>query len=78
MTEQHQHRAAAAAGPTTSGRRTTTGPAMPRWVKVAAIAVGLLLLVVLLLQLTGIAGEHGPGMHSSLGAPLPQPVAAGG
>lgn len=47
-------------------------PGMPRWVKVTAIVVGLLLLLFLVLQLTGIAGEHGPGMHSSLGQlPLP-------
>jgi cytochrome b561 len=52
-------------------------PGMPRWVKVAAVVVGLLLLLLLVLQLTGIAGEHGPGMHSSTG-PLPLPVAADG
>jgi hypothetical protein len=46
---------------------------MPRWVKVAAVVVGLLILLFLVLQLTGIAGEHGPGMHSSIGQ---QPVAA--
>jgi hypothetical protein len=40
---------------------------MPRWVKVAAVVVGLLILLFVLLQLTGIAGEHGPGMHSSTG-----------
>jgi cytochrome b561 len=47
-------------------------PGVPRWVKVAAIVVGLLILVFLVLQLTGIAGEHGPGMHGSSG---PVPVA---
>lgn len=55
-----------------------TPPGMPRWVKVAAVVVGLLLLLFLVLQLTGLAGEHGPGMHSSLGAALPQLVAVGG
>jgi hypothetical protein len=40
---------------------------MPRWVKVTAVVVGLLILLFLLLQLTGIAGEHGPGMHTSTG-----------
>ena len=45
-------------------------PGMPRWVKVAALVVGLLLLLVLVLRLTGVAGEHGPGMHSSLGEQL--------
>lgn len=47
-----------------------TPPRMPRWVKVAAITVGLLILVFLILQLTGIAGEHGPGRHMS-GATTP-------
>ena len=42
-------------------------PGMPRWVKVAAVVVGLLILAVLILQLTGLAGEHGPRMHSSAG-----------
>ena len=45
-----------------------TPPGMPRWVKVAAIVVGLLILVFLVLQLTGLAGDHGPGMHSSVGS----------
>ena len=40
---------------------------MPRWVKAAAIVLGLLLLLLLVLQLTGIAGDHGPGMHDSSG-----------
>jgi hypothetical protein len=38
---------------------------MPRWVMAAAVVVGLLILLFLVLQLTGVAGEHGPGMHSS-------------
>ena len=53
-------------------------PGMPRWVKVAAVVVGLLILLLLVLQLTGIAGEHGPGMHSSLGSPAVSQVAADG
>ncbi len=57
---------------------TDVPPGMPRWVKVAAVVVGLLILLFLVLQLTGIAGEHGPGMHSSLGAPVPLPVSAHG
>ena len=40
-------------------------PRMPRWVKIAAIVVGLLVLLFAVLQLTGIAGEHGPGRHIS-------------
>ena len=53
-------------------------PGMPRWVKVSAVVVGLLILLFVVLQLTGIAGEHGPGMHSSLGSPPVSPVAADG
>ena len=40
-------------------------PRAPRWVKVAAVVVGVLILVFLVLQLTGIGGEHGPGRHMS-------------
>jgi hypothetical protein len=40
---------------------------MPRWVKVTALVVGLLILIGVVLQVTGLAGDHGPGMHSSLG-----------
>lgn len=47
-------------------------PGMPRWVKIAAIIVGLLILLFLILQLTGVAGDHGPGRH--LGLP---PISAG-
>ena len=40
-------------------------PRMPRWVKVSAIVVGVLVLLFLVLQLAGIGGEHGPGRHIS-------------
>ena len=40
-------------------------PRMPRWVKVAGVIVGVLILVFLVLQLTGVAGQHGPGRHFS-------------
>ncbi len=40
-------------------------PRMPRWVKMAGIIVGVLILVFLVLQLTGVAGQHGPGRHFS-------------
>jgi hypothetical protein len=53
-----------------------TPPGMPRWVKVAAAIAGLLLLLFLVLQLTGVAGEHGPGMHSSAGRPAAEGAAA--
>ena len=40
-------------------------PGLPLWVKAAAVVVGLLLVVYVVLQLTGLGGGHGPGMHSS-------------
>ena len=48
-----------------TGTDESTPPRMPRWVKVAAIVVGLLVLLFVVLQLTGIGGEHGPGRHMS-------------
>ncbi|MQA10259.1 MAG: hypothetical protein GEU98_17245 [Pseudonocardiaceae bacterium] len=45
----------------------TLPPRMPRWVKVAAIVAGLLILVFVVLKLSGIGGEHGPGRHLSAG-----------
>ena len=44
-------------------------PGMPRWVKIAALAVFALILLFLILQLTGVAGDHGPGRHTSGSAP---------
>jgi cytochrome b561 len=61
-------------------------PRMPRWVKISAIVVGVLLAVFLVLQLTGVAGQHGPGRHFSGSGGTPagavldhrsQPVEAG-
>ncbi len=52
-----------------------TPPGMPRWVRVAAIVVGVLILAFLVLQLTGVAGEHGPGRHMSGSGPSPADVA---
>ncbi|GAB4080734.1 hypothetical protein GCU67_04145 [Modestobacter muralis] len=42
-------------------------PGMPRWVKITAVVVGVLVLLFLVLQLTGVAGQHGPGRHLSDG-----------
>ena len=42
-------------------------PDTPRWVKVAALLAGLLILLFLVLQFAGLGGEHGPGMHDSSG-----------
>jgi hypothetical protein len=51
----------------TTGEDTATGsgspPRMPRWVKVSAIIVAVVIAVFLAAQLTGIGGEHGPGRH---------------
>lgn len=38
-------------------------PRMPRWVKVPAIVLGILVLIFVILQLTGVGGDHGPGRH---------------
>jgi hypothetical protein len=66
------------------GRRTDadseTPPRMPRWVRVTLIVVAVLLVLFVVLRLTGVGGEHGPGRHmSGLGAPsaaLPVAVSA--
>jgi len=42
-------------------------PGMPRWVKLTGIVVGVLVLIFLVLQVTGLAGQHGPGRHLSDG-----------
>ena len=44
-------------------------PAMPTWVKVSALVVGVLVLVVLLVMLV-VGGDHGPGRHMSGSAAL--------
>jgi hypothetical protein len=36
---------------------------MPRWVKVSGIVAGALVLLFVILQLTGLGGDHGPGRH---------------
>ncbi|MGN9806783.1 hypothetical protein [Micromonospora sp. L32] len=44
---------------------------VPRWVKLFGIIVVALLALFAIVQLTGIAGEHGPGRHSPAGASAP-------
>jgi hypothetical protein len=51
-------------------------PGMPRWVKVSLIIVLALVLLVVVAQVTGIAGEHGPGRHGG-GDATPSSVPAG-
>lgn len=53
------------------GADTGTPPRMPRWVKLAAIVAGILVLLFVVLKLTGIGGEHGPGRHMSGADPAP-------
>ena len=48
------------------GTATSTPHRRPRWVKVSGIIVGVLVLVFVILQITGLgpgAGGHGPGRH---------------
>ncbi|WP_274560814.1 hypothetical protein [Streptomyces spiramyceticus] len=51
-------------------------PAAPRWVKVFAIIVGVLILLVVIAKLTGLGGDHGPGRHMGTGGAAPVGVAA--
>lgn len=46
-------------------------PGMPRWVKVPLIIIGILVLLFVILRLTGLGGEHGPGRHLSAGQAAP-------
>ena len=51
-------------------------PRMPRWVKVAGMIVGVLILAFVVLKVTGVGGEHGPGRHmSGAGTPVSTLVA---
>ncbi|MFF5218412.1 hypothetical protein [Micromonospora sp. NPDC000442] len=43
------------------GQGSSTGT--PRWVKVVGLVVALLLVTFVVFQVTGLAGEHGPGRH---------------
>ena len=45
-------------------------PPTPRWVKAFGIIALILVVLFIILQLTGVAGEHGPGRHSALGVQL--------
>ncbi|MFG1697168.1 hypothetical protein [Nonomuraea sp. NPDC049309] len=54
-------------------------PGVPRWVKAAAIVVGILILAFAVMRLTGLGGEHGPGRHMPTGSGVTgQPVPQGG
>jgi hypothetical protein len=42
-------------------RESTTGT--PRWVKVSGIVVLVLVVLLAIVMLTGVGGDHGPGRH---------------
>ena len=42
-------------------------PGLPRWVKVFAIIVIVLVLLVGIIMFTGVGGQHGPGRHMPSG-----------
>lgn len=44
-----------------------TPPRVPRWVKVSAIVAGTLILLVVIVLVTGLGGDHGPGRHLGAG-----------
>jgi hypothetical protein len=46
---------------------TRVGPGTPRWVKVFAIMVIVLVVLVGIIMFTGIGGQHGPGRHMPSG-----------
>ena len=57
------------------GHVSTTGT--PRWVKVSGIIVLILVVLFIILQLTGVAGDHGPGRHAAPGGSILTPGASG-
>ncbi|GAA0813643.1 hypothetical protein [Spirilliplanes yamanashiensis] len=46
-------------------------PGVPRWVKVVGLVVAAAVLVLVVAQLTGLAGDHGPGRHLAGGGAPP-------
>ncbi|WP_053715388.1 hypothetical protein [Saccharothrix sp. NRRL B-16348] len=49
------------------GPRSHIPPSVPRWVKTLAVIAGVLVLLALIVVLTGLGGEHGPGRHTGAG-----------
>ena len=49
-------------------------PGVPRWVKVIGLVMAVVVALVLLAQLTGVAGDHGPGRHLSRGLGPAEPA----
>lgn len=50
-------------------------PGVPGWVKVFGIVALVLVVLVAIIMVTGIGGEHGPGRHLSAGNPASTPTA---
>ena len=48
-----------------------TPPGIPRWVKIAGLVIGLLIVIFVVLHVTGVAGKPGPGQHFSGEEPIP-------
>lgn len=49
------------------GPRREATTSMPRWVKISLIIVAVLMLLFIVLKVTGLGGEHGPGRHLGTG-----------
>lgn len=49
---------------------------IPRWVKVAGIVAAVVALLIVIVMLTGIGGEHGPRRHGSPTDDTPKAIAA--
>ena len=60
--------------PQTSPSARSGPPGIPRWVKVSGLIAALIVLVVVALMLIG--GDHGPGRHTGAPANLPSFVTA--
>ena len=48
-------------GSTPADATPTTG--MPRWVKITLIVVAAMIALAVVVKVTGLGGEHGPGRH---------------
>ncbi|MBC9725025.1 hypothetical protein [Streptomyces sp. TRM68367] len=57
-----------------SGLPSSGPPRAPRWVKVSGIIVGVLILLVVIVKLTGLGGDHGPGRHTGASGTPPAAV----
>lgn len=55
------------ADPLRSADSSSRYPGAPRWVKVLGTILIALILLVVMLQLTGVGGRHGPGRHMPTG-----------